>query len=82
MNSKSLSLRTREQATNVSPVENSFLPMSMTALSNVRPWDLCMVTAQASLSGTWRHEHCLVVVNQVRRSGAIGTVPSGRVGPA
>ena len=76
-----MSWRTRVQATNVNPVENSFLPMSMTALSSVRPWDLWMVTAQESLSGNWSREHCFVVENQVRRSGVMGTVPSGRVGP-
>ena len=36
-NSKSVRRRTREQATNVSPEENSFLPMSTTTLSRVSP---------------------------------------------
>ena len=47
-NSRSLKWRTREQATKVSPDENS-LPISTTALSRVRPWDLWMVTAQGKL---------------------------------
>ena len=34
---RSCSWRTREQATNVRPVENSLLPTSMTTLSRVRP---------------------------------------------
>ena len=38
--SKSVSRRTREQATKVKPEENSFLPTLMTTLSSVRPWDL------------------------------------------
>ena len=38
-----------------------------------------MVTAQDSLSG--RREHEPAGVNQVRRSGVMGTVPSDSVGP-
>ena len=40
-----------------------------------------MVTAQASLSGSWRREHDPPDADQVQRSGVMGTVPSGRVGP-
>ena len=34
---RSFSRRTREQATNVNPAENSFFPTSITTLSKVRP---------------------------------------------
>ena len=44
-----LKLTDTRAATNVRPVENSLLPMSTTTLSRVRPWDLWMVTAHASL---------------------------------
>ena len=37
LNRRSFRRRTREQATNVRPAENSLLPMSMTTLSRVRP---------------------------------------------
>ena len=50
--SKSERRRTREQATKVKPEENSFLPTSMTTLSSVYPWDLCMVTAQDGFRGS------------------------------
>ena len=40
-----------------------------------------MVTAQASFRGSWRREHGTPDVDQVRRSGVMGTVPSGSVGP-
>ena len=80
-NSKSCIWRTREQATKVSPEENSFLPMSTTALSSVRPWDLWILTAQASLRGSCSRVHWAPEVDHERRMGVMGTVPSGRVGP-
>ena len=45
VNKRSAMWRTLEHATNVSPQENSFLPMSTTTLLSVSPWDLWMVTA-------------------------------------
>ena len=77
----SVNLRTCEQATNVSPQENSFFPTSITTLSRVRPYALWMVTAHASFSGSCKHEHWPPDVNQVWQMGAIGTVLSGSVGP-
>ena len=57
--------------------ENSFLPTSMTTLFRVRPWDLWIVTAHASLRGSWRREHWGPAVakrndghSAVRESGA------------
>ena len=76
----SVKRRTREQATNVRPEENSFVPMSITTLSNVRPCALWIVTAQASLSGSCSREHCLAEDDHVWQIGVIGTVPSGRAG--
>ena len=40
-----------------------------------------MVMAQANLRGSWRREHDPPDADHVRRSGVIGTVPSGSVGP-
>ena len=77
----SVILRTHEQATNVSPHENFLFPTSITTLSRVRPCALWMVTAHASFSGSCKREHWAPDVNQVWRMGAIGTVPSGSVGP-
>ena len=78
---RSFRRRTREQATNVSPAENSFLPTSITTLFKVRPWALWMVTAQASLRGSCKREYEPPVEDQVRRSEMMGTLPSVRVGP-
>ena len=60
----------------MSPVENSLFPTSMTTLSRVRPCDLWIVTAQASLSGSWRREHWPPEEDQQRRRGVMGTVLS------
>ena len=73
--------RTREHATNVRPALNSFFPMSITTLSRVSPWALCIVTAQASLRGICSREHALPPCIQVRRWGTIGRLPSCKVGP-
>jgi hypothetical protein len=43
---------TWEIATNDSPDEKSFCPRSITTSSSVRPWLLCMVIAQAKVSGS------------------------------
>ena len=72
---------TRDMATKVRPAQNSFLPTSTTALSKVRPCDLCIVTAQASFNGSWRREQELPDNDQDLRSGVMGTVSSERVGP-
>ena len=52
-NSTSVRHRTREQATNVKPAENSFFPTLMTTLSRVNiPWDLWIaIIAHGSFSG-------------------------------
>ena len=76
LNRRSVRRRTREQAVNVNPAENSFLSVSITTLST-----LWLVTAQASLSGSCRHEHEPPSVNQVRRSGVMVTLSSESVGP-
>ena len=81
VNKRSVMWRTLEQATNVSPQENSFLPMSTITLFSVSPCDLWMVTAQASLRGSCSREHWTPELDQVRLRGVIGTVLSWRVGP-
>ena len=78
---RSVSCLTLEQATYVNPQENSFFPTSITTLSSVSPWDLWMVTAQASLRGSCKREHCTPELDHVRLRGVMGTVPSWRVGP-
>ena len=80
LKSRSVSVRTREQATNVSPQANSFFPTSITTLSRVRPCALWIVTAHASFSGSCNREHWALDADQVWRMGTIGTVPSGSVG--
>ena len=62
------------------PVENSLLLTLMTTLSMVRPWDLWMVTAHASLRGSWSREHSPPPEeDQQRQRGVMGMVPSGKV---
>src|SRR5437764_11085987 len=47
-NVRSSMRRTRDIATNVNPAAISFFPISITTLSRVIPWHLCIVIAQAS----------------------------------
>ena len=63
------------------PDENSLLPTSITTLFSVRPCDLWMVTAHASLRGSCNREHWAPNADHVRRRGVMGTVPSWSVGP-
>ena len=51
--------RTRDIATKESPTVNSLLPRSILVFSNVSPWLLCTVIAQARRKRTCRREHCV-----------------------
>ena len=85
LNTRSVRCRTQEQATNVRPEENSFLPMptTCTTLSSVSPWALWMVTAQASFRGSCSREHWAPDDDHVWRIGVMELFYiSGRVGPA
>ena len=58
----------------VSPGQNSFLPMFITTLSSVIPWDLCIVTALISRNGNWRQEQYLPEDDQDLWIDEMGTV--------
>ena len=66
--------RTRDIATKDKPAERSDWPMLTTALSKVRPCDLWMVTAQASVSGKLVRACVLFSCSLVLCTGVIGTV--------
>jgi len=55
--------------------ENSFLPTSMTTLFRVRPWDLLIVTAHASLRGREGGARVAVKVDRITAMGKCGGPP-------
>ena len=65
----------------MSPILNSFLPISIIALFNVSPCALWIVIAHASFSGSCNLEQGLPQFSHVRLMGTIGTDPSTSVGP-
>jgi hypothetical protein len=73
---------TRERATKVKPVENSFFPSPNLILSRVRPCDLCTVTAQASRRGSCVRESDFPFSSNDVFNGVTGTIgmPVGKPG--
>jgi len=68
-----LRLIRRESATKVHPAASSALPISITALSKVCPWLLCIVMAYRSWRGSCWRESCRSLDSHSNVSGGTGT---------